>query len=177
MHAQCTNKTCDSQYAEIRLERNRPRLPSINKLKNAYFKFKSTNRQRNEMLNIIVCTSDAHHTNRQKNKSKPKYMEQMGKNHFQKMRIKIVSNYMRKKWNCSDERRTARCVRQQQRNRTIEPSVVALDFFFLLNMHIVVSQSPGILFIVTGARNTNRLIYLPLQHKNLIKKSQKHTET
>lgn len=74
--------------------------------------------------------------------------------------MKIVSNYMRKNGIASTK---ATATATDIQPRTIyQPELARMDF----NMHIVVYYKvSGILFIVTGTRNTNRLIYLPLQYE------------
>lgn len=160
-----------------------PRLLTINKLKNAYFKFKSTNRQRNEMSNIIVGrlpytyvynrTSYTVHTHKRVNtdvdmdRERVRVKKTCEKNRpsqkpFAEKGMKIVSNYMRKN-GIASTKATATATAADIQPRTIyQPELARMDF----NMHIVVYYKvPGILFIVTGTRNTNRLIYLPLQYE------------
>lgn len=155
----------------------------INKLKNAYFKFKSTNRQRNEMSNIIVVRSATTTKSEQEKKrlalienliERERKSQRKSKNHFiwlgksavERKLFRITCGKMElQRWKQSvsvyvSKAEIAVCCYCCCCERLFEPVVNSISGIRIVRF------SPGnIVYCNRRARNTNRVIYLPLQHK------------
>ena len=166
----------------------------INKLKNAYFKFKSTNRQRNEMSNIIVVWSTTTTKTGQDKKQvgvhrktdrERKSQRKRKKNHFIWLEKSVVERKL--------FRITCGKMELQRRKQTVCVCVERRDSlvccccchwtvvwasgqqYFVPYVSFVLVQR--ILFTVTREHATQTVWFIYLFSIKSNKKSQKHTES